>query len=315
MSVPKITKRVQVLFNQYGKGDTNWCNQDYILRFLDISSEEVAGELDDLDLSFDTQVAVLAAVPAGTTDLNNYQVDGNELDDMVRPILLEWKHPGEADYQYRKIERVDKLPDSVPVDGISNFEFRNGSRIYLTRSTTDVDIRVRFEGLPLDLQSDTDTEAPGLINVFVFGLCALIQLVRGGPGTALGKVFGDFYQGALGRYLDRLVKQEQDVPRQLGTRRSGQFPLLRFGAPVDTATQGSVAPVQKTYTMIGTQNGVNDTFFLQGASLPAGVLQMVFKNGIKLIFGVAVNYNDVTKAYTFLPGYIPVVDDYLEVVA
>src|SRR5579872_1072140 len=148
-----VVQRVQTEFDALGQDD--WCDKDYILNFLSIHHEDVDNVLENLDLSYDTQVVVLSAVPAGTSDLSAFEVSGQPLSSIMYPIKLEWRLVGGTDINWRKIPRQDEIEDVLiptaggpsQTEGIASFEWRGGI-IYISPSSVDVDIRVRFDALP-----------------------------------------------------------------------------------------------------------------------------------------------------------------------
>src|SRR5450432_3928408 len=104
MSVQTIVSRVQLLLEDQQQ---DWASTDYVIQYLAIHNEDVESFLENLDLSFDTDVIVLPAVPAGTTDLSAYQQDGRELDMMMLPVALEWRLVGQDDTQWNPVRRLD----------------------------------------------------------------------------------------------------------------------------------------------------------------------------------------------------------------
>lgn len=222
MSVSTVVARVQLLLEDQGQ---DWASTDYVIQYLGIHNEDVESFLENLDLSYDTDVIVLSAVPAGTTDLSLYQQDGGPLDMMVMATALEWRLVGEDDTKWRPVRRKDKVLDVQAVMGIASYEWRHGL-VFISPSVVDVDIRVRAEDLPAVLDSDSSTYIKGLTNVLVYGVAELICASRGGPAAAVTLYFANKKEAALDNVADRMVKDEQSVPRHMGGRRG------RFAGPI-----------------------------------------------------------------------------------
>ncbi len=229
-----VVQRVQTEFDALGQDD--WCDKDYILNFLSIHHEDVDNVLENLDLSYDTQVIVLPAVAAGTSDLSAFEQSGQPLSSIMYPIKLEWRFVGELDVNWRPIPRRDEVEDVLTptpngpsaTAGIASFEWRGGI-IYLSPSSVATDIRVRFDALPPVLDVDSGSYERGMTNVLVYGICEHIAMNRGGGVSKLGPWFNDKYEKTFGTILDRLVKNEQTTPRRMAGRRSQQpGPLWRM---------------------------------------------------------------------------------------
>lgn len=229
MSLSLVIQRVQTLFEAV---NAKWCDKDYIIGFLAIANEDIELELEALDLSFQEQVVILPAVPIGTTDLSAYQAIGQPLDDMMIPISLEWRTTGDTDVDdWQPIPRVDKVIDtSIPSDavvGISSFEWRAGL-IKLSACSAIVDIRVRCQMLPDVFQDDSDTYIKGLTNWLVYQTAIMIAQSRGGGVSKMIPVWSKQLAVTSDNVICTMVKQEQNVVRRFGGRRSqGQNPLWR----------------------------------------------------------------------------------------
>ena len=225
MSVALIITRVQALWEDQGE---TWCDKDYVQTFLGIHSEDVESYLESLDLSYDTDVIVLPAVPAGTTDLSAYQADGQPLANMMLVTALEWRQVGQDDSQWQTIPRVDKVQDAVldisgdpsTAVGIPSYEWRKGIP-FISPSSVDCDIRVRCEELPAVLDTDSAVYIKGLTNVLAYGVAAIIAFVRGGPQSKIGMWFQSKADTAMDAVECRMVKDEQAIGRRMAGRRSG----------------------------------------------------------------------------------------------
>lgn len=221
MSLSLVIQRVQTLFEAV---NSKWCDKDYIIGFLGIANEDIQLELEALDLSFQEEVVVLPAVPIGTLDLSQYQAVGQPLDDMMVPISLEWRVTGDSDPDnWTPIPRVDEVIDqSIPSDeivGIASFEWRGGL-IYVSASSAIVDIRVRCEMLPDVFQDDSDTYIKGLTNWLVYATAIHIAQSRGGGVSKMVAVWEPLRAKVADNIECTLVKQEQNISRRFGSRRS-----------------------------------------------------------------------------------------------
>lgn len=215
MSVPKIVDRVQLCMEAQGE---DWCSADYVIQWLAMHNEDIESFLENLDLSLDTDVIVLPAVPAGTLDLSEYQNDGMPLSQMMLPVALEWRLVGQDDTQWEPIPKKDKVLDVMTSPGVASYEWRRGL-VFISPSSVDVDIRIRCEDLPAVLDNDSATYIKGMNNVLAYGVAALICGSRGGPSAANAIYFEGKKETALSDVADRMVKDEQSAVRVMGSSR------------------------------------------------------------------------------------------------
>lgn len=227
MAVVDIVQRVGQIFDDL---DQERFDKDYILGWLAIHNEDVENILENLDLSYDTHVYVLTPVPVGTTDLSQWQAPGQLLANMMYPVALEWRLPGQNDTQWNPVNWVDKVIDtnlsptgvavSSSVSGIASVEWRDGI-LYISPSSVPVEIRVRVEELPAVLDVDSVGYIKGMTNVLAYGVAEKIAATQGSGASKLAPIIHGWYDEALDKVADRLVKEEQNVPRRMGGRRSG----------------------------------------------------------------------------------------------
>lgn len=226
MGLQTVLSRVQTLWDDQAG---TWLDKDYIQGFIAIHSEDVESKLEAMDLSYDTNVIVLSNVAAGTTDLSQYQAEGQPLEEMILPVTLEWRLVGQDDSRWVPVPRTDKVMDAVTtagvigspsqIQGIASYEWRGGL-IYITPSSVPVDIRVRDEELPALLDNDSATYIKGLTNVLAYGVAALIGYSRGGNASKYAALWDAKFDDALEVIIDRMVKSEQTITRRMGGRRS-----------------------------------------------------------------------------------------------
>lgn len=229
-AVALIIKTVSVELKDLGQ---SWLNSDYICDVLAIMNRSLATEFDDLDLDFDTQVEILPNVPAGTTDLDDYQSAGKPLYSLVLPLVIECRLAGQSQMQWVIVPRVDKVIDTDNNSGetgqavsssesyIASYEWR-GARIILSPANQVMDVRVRFESLPLEIDADSPNQpAMGLVNTLAFMTALDIAASRGGAGaSALVVKLTKQLATEKGNFEATQVKAKQSIQIRLGGRRS-----------------------------------------------------------------------------------------------
>ena len=230
--VSTIVSRIQNELQDFGK---KWATFDYIVNFLSTANEDVCTRLESQDLAFQINVIVLPAVPADTTDLSSYQIQGSPLYGLVIPRSMEWRFVGQNDEQWQIVTKVDKVIDTntaasgQPVasnePGIDSYEWRGGI-IYISPSNQPVDIRLRGEFLPPLLNNDSDVQIVGLTNPLVYRTCWKIANTRSQMSNMVA-VFDAQYKEAIDNYEVMQVKERQNTPQRFGGRRtamgSGEF--------------------------------------------------------------------------------------------
>jgi hypothetical protein len=230
MSVNLIIRRVQTLLSGVGSVD-DIANPDYICRFLEIVNDDLMQRFENLDLNFSTEVVILPDVPANTTDLSSFQQEGAPLACLELPLLLEWRLAGQTQLEWQPVENVQKVYDTdtgtglpgVPVTseeiGIDSYEWRGGV-IYISPSSQDTDIRVRYQSLPVDLDADSPNQpVRGVVNILAYGISIMILSKRGGQDTLKTDIEGWLTQ-AVGLFESTQVKSQQSQRQRLGSRRS-----------------------------------------------------------------------------------------------
>lgn len=227
MSVETI---IQVVLQDFDDLGQDRFDKDYILAFLSKEKRAVDSILESLDLSNDEAVYVLTPVPAGTTDLSQWQASGQLLQNMMFPVALEWRLPGQNDTQWNPVAHTDKIidtnlsPTGVPVSasvtGIASWTWQK-MVVNISPSSVDVEIRIRLEELPAELQVDSDGYITGLDNVLGHRVAEKIAMGQGAGVAKLALTFRAWAEEEFDPIKDRLVKEEQTVSRRMGGRRSG----------------------------------------------------------------------------------------------
>src|SRR5260370_291154 len=115
MSVQDIVDRVRWELKDAGAA---WTDIDYVTMALSIVNDDIEQDLQNLGLNFDTQVVILPNVPASTTDLSQFQVDGGPLSGLVLPKVIEWRLVGQTNEDWKFIQPVDKEIDTDRSTGL-----------------------------------------------------------------------------------------------------------------------------------------------------------------------------------------------------
>jgi hypothetical protein len=233
LTVATVARRVQILMQEFGQ-DSNYNDIDQIIRYLTVVKDDIAAELEGIDLNFDTQVVVLSNVPAETTDLSTYQDSGGPLEQLIVPSStdgsapVEWRLAGQSDLTWKPVPELGKVEDTnsgtgalvVSIrTGVSSYEFRGGI-VYISPSNQAVDLRIRGQFMPDFADNDAAQYTPGLTNVLAYPVCALISALRGGSGTTAAVVFKDLGKAALFTFQCRLTKAGHSQDIRLGGRRT-----------------------------------------------------------------------------------------------
>jgi len=219
MSVDLIVRRVQNLFDDVGE---SWCDKDYVIGKLAIVNEDLESFLEAIGLDYQDAVIVLPNVPVGTTDLSSFQGEGQPLSQMMGIDHLEWRPAGADDTAWQDVPREDKIDDTVTggIAGISSYTFRLGL-VEITASSSIVDLRVSCTLLPDMMQSDSDLYIKGATNILVYRTAELIAQLRSVSKSVLAPFFEKKAIKAEDNVMTILVKQEQNVRRRAGGRRTG----------------------------------------------------------------------------------------------
>lgn len=228
--VQTIISRVQTLVAEMG---SDWADPDYILEHLVIVNDDLEEELQAYDLNFDTQVVVLPAVPANTTDLGGYQGDGQPLCGLLLPKALEWRAVGQNQEEWLPVPYVEKVVDTdtgtgepgVPVASdaaeVESWEWRNGV-IFISPCMTAVDLRVRFQGLPVLVNADSPNQpAMGVTNILTFDVVLSIDTVRKASDRDFIASIMKRRARAYGFFCSNQQKAKQGQILRLGSRRNG----------------------------------------------------------------------------------------------
>lgn len=237
-----IITTVQKLLEEFGQ---EWAGSDDICDWLGICNRDLELELQGLDLNFNTQVEIIPGVPANTTDLSAYQTEGGPLFGMILPKVIEWRLAGQNQEQWQDVPNVQKVidtdtgtgEDNAPVvsatDIVESYEWRGGL-VYISPCSQIVDYRVRFQGLPTQLNADSPNQPIlGLVNPLAYLVTMSLLDSRGGPTTPYSQKIMARYTRTIATFRSTQVKAQQSIVVRLGGRRSRQPGTVGpFSAPL-----------------------------------------------------------------------------------
>ncbi len=259
--VKKAALRCQSMNTLAYGADSNLSDIDYIQKFIAIRNDDINLRFQSLGLNFDTQVVVLLAVPANTTDLSAYQAEGGLLEQLFSPDStsgdspIEWRLTGQNDLAWEPVPWVAKVIDTniatatgvgggfggggmggggfgggggaptVQSDSavVASFEWRGGI-IFISPCSQIVDLRIRGDFLPSFADNDAAPLIKGMTAMLSFWTCEL--MAKYGPGGEGGSVYVAFHDDAKAAewdFVTILAKAQLSRPLRLGGRRT-QWP-------------------------------------------------------------------------------------------
>lgn len=159
-----------------------YCDDNYVLGFAQDVYEWIAIKLSLVDTSFDEQVIILPAVPAGTPDLNGYMAANQPLATLVQPWMIRWKLPGQDASFFRRADGpLDYARDiAQPPPQLDSWAWIKHS-IKLSRFSTALDLELSGEFLfdPMTA-SDSQIQINLLVNrCFACKLASEVGKARG----------------------------------------------------------------------------------------------------------------------------------------
>lgn len=233
MTVQEIISRVQTeLEDATGESNSDWTDADYILGKLVTLGDDIAIRLQLLDLNYSTQEIILPNIAANTTDLSAFQAAGQPLAQMLLPKSVEWRIVGQNQQQWQAVKQVDKLIDTDTGTGEANvavtsddptvesYEWRGGL-LKLSPCQVPIDLRIRFVGTAISLNTNSQQQIVGLTNVYVYKCCVKICGARSVGTSALVSFFIAEYNRACADFEGLSMKTQQSKTIRLGGRRSG----------------------------------------------------------------------------------------------
>ena len=235
--IKTVATKAQILLKAAYGSKSNYADYDFIINFIGIKNVDLNNRFQALGLNYDTQVVVLPAVPANTTDLSTYQADGQLLANLITPDStdgtspIEWRLAGQTDIDWQPVPMVGKVidtntaPAGQPVasesDIVESYEFRGGI-VYLSPCNQIVDLRVRGDFLPSVADNDAASFIKGAMNVLMYWTCELISVM--GPGGESGEVHEAFMKQAMSAeddFVCLIAKSQLSQIVRLGGRRTG----------------------------------------------------------------------------------------------
>ena len=248
MLIQQVLTRLQNLMQAAYGQTSDYADYDYLTKYIAIVNDDIAAELDGLDLHFDTQVVVLTAVPANTTSLSGYQVQGGPLGCLIFPNSTDGSSPierrvsGQNDLAWEPVAQVGKVEDTNTATGntgqiisdstaVDSWEWRGGI-IILSPCSVIVDLRIRGDFIPSLADNDAAPFIHGLVNILAYKAAGLVSAL--GPQNAqMVASMQMMYDKALEDFESRLSKSKHGQVIRLGGRRT-QFPGIAgtFNVPI-----------------------------------------------------------------------------------
>ena len=132
---------------------------EYVMLFVQEVYEWIYGKLALTDYSFDEEIVILPAVPAGSPDLVNYQQPGQALEQLVQPRMIRWRIPGQDATYWRRADGPLDSPRDLPEAGYPYLDSWSWMKyvVELSNFSTALDLEITgsFMFDPL-----TDPESP-----------------------------------------------------------------------------------------------------------------------------------------------------------
>lgn len=238
MNVQEIIRRVTVELEDLAGDD--WTDPDYILGKLSVVGDDIAARIDNLNLNYDTQDVILPNVPKNTVDLSAFQGVGQPLASMILPKSVEYRLVGQNQEQWNPVQNVDKIVDTDTGTGEDGATVASdnetvvswswiGGILQISPCSLPVDIRVRFQGIAIQLNSDNAQQIAGMTNAHVYKVCEKICASRGGQTNEMVTYFRDCFNRSIADFEMLAVKDtQQSKTIRLGGRRSQMSgPLYR----------------------------------------------------------------------------------------
>lgn len=202
----------------------SWCTNDYVTPLIQDLYDDANSQLVSTQSSWDIGVVELPGIQPGTPNLADQQTVGGLLAQLVdQPLRIDWKPAGQPASTYLLVPNFQVLPDIQPPQYMLGWEYRS-EVIWLTPCTVVVDLRVRGEFDPPDLNEDASvlTSHPRIGVAISYGVAALIGTIRGNAKWEAS--YNAKYEEVMDDIMGELVRSEQGNINRLGrqTRRGGR---------------------------------------------------------------------------------------------
>jgi hypothetical protein len=193
-----------------------YITDSFIVPLINETYDDVCSQMESTQSSWDIAVVEVPAIPAGTPNLEQFQLGTGPLSNLTdQPLRIDWKPAGNDPSYYQLVPNYDVLPDWQPQQGVFGWEFRS-EVIWLGNCSINVDLRIRGEFSPPPLTDDTSVLSahPRIGFAVAYGTAALIAVVRGNDAWATKYQLEA--QTAIDEILQEIVRSEQGQVRRIG---------------------------------------------------------------------------------------------------
>lgn len=201
----------------------SWCDDAFLGPLIQDLYDDANSQLVSTQGSWDIGVVEIPGIIPGTPNLQDQQEPDGLIAQLVdQPLRIDWKPAGQDPSNYQLVPNFEVLPDIQPAQYMYGWEYRS-EVIWLTPCTLAVDLRVRGEFEPPDLNTDASvlTSHPRIGYAMSYGIAALCGAIRGNKqweGSYNAK-----YEEAMDDIMGEIVRSEQGQVRRIArqTRRGG----------------------------------------------------------------------------------------------
>lgn len=218
-----VWERARALVGDYKK---HYATDERLLPLLQQAQDDFFAEVTNMDIAFDEEKIVIPAVPAGTSDLSAYTAAGQPLEHMMLPLGMEWKLAGDPDENYESVRMKDQARDVTDQADVTGWEF-TGLRIFITRCTVAVDLRIRCQVEPTVTADGDSIIQPGTTFVLAYCVAMFVAINRGMPQQKIENFRVLYYRGTENLELKWSKSQQSKVRRFGRTMR----PVRALGFP------------------------------------------------------------------------------------
>lgn len=219
-TVARVKARVRSLVDD-PRG--TWCDDAFLAPLIQDIYDDSTSQLISTQSSFDINLVEIENIQPGTANLADQQSSSGSLSQLVdQPLRIDWKPAGQPPSTYLLVPNFEVLPDIQPAQYMLGWEYRS-EVIWLTPCTMAVDVRVRGEFDPPDLNEDDSvlTSHPRIGFAVSYGVAALAAVIRGNDKWEVA--YNAKYMEVMDNIMGELVRAEQGQVRRIGrqTRRGG----------------------------------------------------------------------------------------------
>lgn len=201
----------------------SWCDDAFLAPLIQDLYDDANAQIVSTQSSWDIGVVEIPGVVPGTPNLSDQQSPDGLIAQLTdQPLRIDWKPAGQDPVNYQLVPNFGVLPDIQPAQYMAGWEYRS-EIIWLTPCTVAVDLRVRGEFDPPNLNDDTSvlTSHPRIGYAIAYGIAALCGTIRGNARWEAS--YNAKYEEAMDNLMTELVRAEQGQIRRIGrqTRRGG----------------------------------------------------------------------------------------------